>query len=153
MATLYTDVATKQDSPLPANRVAGNKITGENRYIEAVYTTTGAEAASDIIDVTDIPIGAVVIPELSRVACEASGGTGTAISKIGDASDDDRYSATSIALTSAATTAVTPAVATSVTLRTPVTSTTKRIKATVALSSGSVTAGKKVVFTIAYRLP
>lgn len=153
MATLKTDVQTAQTTGFAKDRVEGQKVTGDIRYTEAVYTTTGAEAAGDIIEVVTLPIGAIVLPEKSSIACEASGGTGTAISKLGDAGDDDRYSATSVALTSAANTAVTPALATSVTVRTPMTSTTNVLKATVALTSGSVTAGKKVVFLVAFRMP
>lgn len=153
MATLKTDIRTAQTTGNPKDRVEGQKVSGDIRYCEAVYTTTGAEAAGDIIEIVTLTAGAIILPEKCSVACEASGGTGTAISKIGDASDDDRYSATSIALTSAAIIAVTPALATSVTLRTPLTADTNTLKATVALTSGSVTAGKKVVFLIAYRMP
>ena len=154
MATLATDIALAQQSLKGASaRPDGGKVFGAYHVLEAVYTTTGAEAATDVIDIGILPEGCIVLPEKSKVACEASGGTGTAVSKLGDASDDDRYSATSIALTSAAVTDVTPAVATGVITRTPVTADTNTIKATLALTSGSVTAGKKIVFLIAFRKP
>lgn len=153
MATLKTDVQTAQTTGFAKDRVEGQKVTGEVRYVEAVYTTTGAEAAADVIEVVTLPVGAIVLPERSSIACEALGGTGTALSKLGDAGDDDRYSATGVVLTAAAHTAVTPALATSVLVRTPLTTTTNVLKATVALSSGSVTAGKKIVFLLAFRMP
>lgn len=153
MALLKTDVASSQASPNAKDRIDGQKVTGQVLYAEALYRTTGAEAAGDIIDVVTLPLGAVVLPEKSHIACEALGGTGTAISKLGDGSDDDRYSATSVALTSAALTAVTAAAATSVLTRHAVTPATNVVKATVALTSGSVTADRKVVFVIAFRMP
>ncbi|MBN8708981.1 MAG: hypothetical protein J0I10_06345 [Verrucomicrobia bacterium] len=153
MATVKTDVATAQSSSNPRDRGDGNKVTGDLRIAEAVYTTTTALAASDVIDVVTLPVGAIVLPERSWVASEGTGGTGTAIAKLGDALDDDRYSATSVAIASAASSAVTAAAATSVVVRTPVTKDTATVKATVALSSGTVTAGKVVRFSIAYLLP
>ncbi|GAT33292.1 hypothetical protein TSACC_21705 [Terrimicrobium sacchariphilum] len=153
MATVLTDVATFQASTNPKDRGDANKVSAEIRIAEAVYTTTAGWSDGDIINVVTLPIGAIVLPERSWVATEATGGTGTAISKIGDASDDDRYSSTSITLTSAATIAVTAASSTGTIVRTPVTSATNTIKATCALSSSTVTAGKKIRFSIAYILP
>jgi len=154
MATLYTDIAAaQQDYRGLSKRPDGSKVTGKYGVLEAVYTTTGAEAAADIIDIGDIPVGAVVIPEESRIASEACGGTGFTAATIGDSAASARYSATAVSLVTAASAALTPALATGVTLRTPVTESTKTIKATLALSSGSVTAAKKVVFTIVFRHP
>lgn len=154
MATLYTDIAAaQQDYRGLSKRPDGSKVTGKYGVLEAVYTATGLEANGDIIDIGDIPEGAVVIPEESRIASEACGGTGSAIATVGDSADADRYSATSVALTSAATAALTPAIATSIIVRTAATAATKTIKAAFALSSGAMTAGKKVVFTIVFRHP
>ncbi|GAT35616.1 hypothetical protein TSACC_3687 [Terrimicrobium sacchariphilum] len=153
MATVKTDVATSQSSNSVRDRGDSNKVSGDIRIAEAVYTTTAGLAAGDIIDIVQLPIGAIVLPERSWVANEASGGTGAAIAKIGDAEDDDRYSATSIDLTSAGARAVTAVNTTAVLVRTPVTKTTNTIKATVALTSGNVTAGKLIRFSIAYILP
>jgi len=156
MATFNTAEATKQNDALLANRVQGNLATGDIRYVEATYTCTGTEAASgDIIDVTDVPVGCQVIPELCRVSNEASlGGSSVAIPTLGDAGDADRYSATSVSLNSstAGSQAFTAAVATSVLPRFTVTAATKRIQAAFARTN-AVTAGKKISFLIAYRLP
>jgi carbohydrate-binding DOMON domain-containing protein len=156
MATFNTAEATKQNDALLANRVQGNLATGELRFIEATYTATGTEAASgDTIDITDVPVGATVIPELCRVSNEASmGGSVIAIPKIGDAVDDDRYSATSISINSstAGSVAVTANVTAGVLPRFVVTAATQRIKAALTRTN-AMTAGKKISFLIAYRLP
>ena len=156
MATFNTAEATKQNDALLANRVPGNLASGDLRFIEATYTATGTEAATgDIIDVTDVPVGATVIPELCRVSNEASmGGSVIAIPTIGDAVDADRYSATSISINSstAGTAAVTANVTASVLPRFVVTAATKRIQAALTRTN-AMTAGKKISFLIAYRLP
>jgi hypothetical protein len=155
MATLNTAEATKQNDALLASRVQGNLATGDVRYAEATYTCTGSEAASgDTIDVTDVPVGAVVLPEMCRVSNEASlGGSVIAIPTLGDALDVDRYSATSVSLNSstAGSQAFTAAVATSVLPRFTVTAATKRIQAVLTRTTAP-TAGKKISFLIAYRL-
>lgn len=156
MATFYTAEATKQNDALLANRVQGNLASGDIRYIEATYTATGTEAASgDVIDVTDVPVGATVIPELCRVSNEASmGGSVIAIPTLGDAGDADRYSATSVSINSstAGSAAFTPNVTASVLPRFTVTAATQRIKAALTRTN-AMTAGKKISFLIAYRLP
>lgn len=156
MATLNTAESTKQNDALLANRVQGNLASGDIRYVEATYTCTGSEAASgDIIDVTDVPVGVTVLPELCRVSNQASlGGSSVAISTLGDAVDADRYSATSVSLNSstAGSQAFTAAVATGVLPRFTVTAATKRIQAAFARTN-AVTASKKISFLIAYRLP
>jgi hypothetical protein len=154
MPTFTTDIAAaQQDYRGLQKRPDAAKVTGKYGILESVYTSTGAEAAGDIIDIGAIPEGAVVIPEESAITCEAMGGTGTAVATVGDSADADRYSATAVALTSAARTALTPALATSIITRTPVTAETATIKAVLALTSGAVTAAKKIVFTIKFRHP
>jgi hypothetical protein len=155
MATFYTAQATTQNTGELKSRVDGNLASGDIRYAEFTYTFDGTEAASgDTIEIGDIPVGSVVIPELSKIANEASmGGSALAITKIGDASDDDRYSATSISVNSstAGVTNVTPAVGASVIPRFVVTSATKRLVATFTRTNAA-TAGKKIAFIIAYRI-
>lgn len=57
------------------------------------YETTVATlgATSDILQVCKLPVGARVIPGLSKVTCESPGTTVTI--KLGDSGDDDRYMA------------------------------------------------------------
>jgi hypothetical protein len=156
MPTFASNEAAKQNTALLANRVQGNLTSGDIRFIEATYECTGTEAATgDIIDVTDVPVGAVVIPELCRVSNEASlGGSAVSITALGDGTTANRYSATGVTLNSstAGSQAFTAAVASGVISRHKVTEATKRIKAGFARTN-AVTAGKKIVFLIAYRLP
>lgn len=155
MAAFKTVEATAQDSGLVRNRVAADQAGGEVRYAEFTYEFTGTEAASgDTIEIGDIPVGATVLPELSSVSNEASmGGSALALPKIGDAGDDDRYSGTSISVNSstAGRTALTPNFAASVIPRHTITEDTKRLVATFTRTNAA-TAGKKLIFSIAYRL-
>ncbi len=154
MATLKTAEVTAIDTGLVRQRLQENVASAQVLHFEAVYTTTGSEAASgDTIAICDLPIGAVVLPELCRVSNEASvGGSVVAIPTIGDAVDADRYSATSISIHSsnAADQAVTPNVADGVITRTPIVAATKRIVAAFSRTN-ALTAGKKIKFLIVYR--
>jgi preprotein translocase subunit Sec61beta len=154
MATLYASPNPTAANDTVRNRMTATAAAGSIRHFESVYTITGAEVTADVIVVAELPVGAVVIPELSIVAQEASLGGGTnAIGKIGDSTDDDRYSATSITLstTAAGVTAVTAAVATSVIPRFTITATTQEVLATFTFVTIPTT-GKKILFRIAYRL-
>lgn len=155
MPTFATDIAAKQNTGLLANRNQGNLTSGDVRFIEAIHECTGTEAATgDIIDVTDVPVGAVVLPELCRVAHEASlGGSAVSITQLGDGTTANRYSSTGVTLNSSTfgNQAFT-ANATGTFSRHKVTEATKRIKAGFARTN-AVTAGKKIQFLIAYRLP
>lgn len=156
MPTFTTAEAARQNDALLASRVPGNLSTGALRFAEATYTCTGTEAATgDVIDVTDVPVGSTVIAALCRVAHEASlGGSAVSITELGDALDANRYSSTAVTLnsTTAGSAAFTPNVADSVIPRHVVTAATQRIKAGFARTN-AVTAGKKINFLIAYRLP
>ena len=155
MATFYTDIAASDLTLNVRNRTNSDLTHGDIRYAEATHTATGTEAASgDTIEVAVLPVGATPLPELFRVSHEASlGGSVVAIPTIGDASDADRYSATSISLNSstANSQAVTPAVATSVLPRHTVTEATQRVVAAISRTN-ALTAGKKISFLIAYKL-
>ena len=155
MATLYTDIAPSDLTLNVRNRTNGDLTPGDLRFAEATYTASGSEAASgDNIEVCVLPVGAVPVPELWRVSNEASmGGSAIAIPTIGDASDADRYSATSISVNSstAGSAAVTAAVATSVLPRYTVTEATQRVVAAITRTN-ALTAGKKISFLIAYKL-
>lgn len=152
MAAYNTDVYAAQISPNVKDRVEGERVYGVIRFAEAVHTMTGTEAAAELVSIVKLPIGAIVYPELCKVATEACGGTGTAVSELGDAGSSTRYSSTSIALTSAAIIAVTAVPAITVS-RFVITSATQVIIAKLGLSSGNTTAGKLVRFIIAFRLP
>ena len=155
MATFYTNIAASDLTLNVRNRNNGDLTHGDVRFAEATYTATGTEAASgDTIEVAVLPVGAVPVPELWRVANEASmGGSSIAIPTIGDASDADRYSATSISVNSstAGSAAVTANVTASVLPRHTVTEATQRVVAAITRTN-ALTAGKKISFLIAYKL-
>jgi len=156
MATFYTDIAPENLTINVRNRVDGDLVTGNVVYAQATYTATGTEAASgDNINVAVLPVGAIALPELWRVNNEASmGGSVIAIPTIGDAGDADRYSATSISINSstAGTAAVTPNIGVSVLPRYVVTEATQTVVAAITRTN-ALTAGKKISFLLAYRMP
>lgn len=155
MAILKTAEATNADSPNVRDRNQGVLTSGDYRTLEATYEMTGTEAASgDVIDIGDIPVGAVVLAEDIRVANEADmGGSDLALPTIGDGEDADRYSATSIAVHSsnAAIQTATPNVADGIISRHVVTRATQRIKAAFTRTT-EPTAGKKLKFLVPYRI-
>ncbi len=153
MATLLTDLATNnaatnwRSALFPSDR---EKVTV--RYATAIYTATAAELTGDIISILDLPIGSVVLPDLCKVMTDGVGGTG-AITTLGDAGSINRYSATSIAVASSGINAVTGTNAIAV-ANPPyrVVAGNETLKATLTLST-ALTAGKLIVFRIAYILP
>lgn len=153
MATYYSDIATAElAGPNIHSRLKTAAQVGRGLQMkEARVTTTAAMAADELINLCALPIGAKVIPQLCRVLTEASGGTGTTIATIGDAEDDDRYSATAIVLTSAANLAVVPAAA--ITASYAILAGNEIIKAKIGLASGAITAGKIIIFQIVYINP
>jgi hypothetical protein len=154
MATLYASPNTATANETVRNRTSASAAAGDVRFFESVYTFTGAEVTADNIVVAKLPIGAVPLPEEFKVAQEASLGGGTnAIPKIGDSTDDDRYSATSITLhaSNAGVNSVTPNVGASVIPRHTITAATQEVLANLTFATIPTT-GKKVLFKIAYRL-
>lgn len=154
MATQKTNEIKAVDSGVVRNLLQDNVASANVLFFEATYEFLGTEATSgDTIQICELPVGAIVLPEQCRVVSEASlGGSALALPKIGDALDDDRYSATSISLDSstAGNQTVTPNIAASVVTRWPITADTKRVIATFARTNAP-TAGKKVKFIIAFR--
>ena len=161
MPTLFkTDIATAQDATNPRNRANGFLTTAEILRLTAVVVIAGTEADGDVIDIGDLPNGAQLIPGHCQVSTDGVGGTGATVASIGDAGSATRYSSTAIAITAAGTTTVTPTSAAgatpyAVTIPAPGVSgtATNRIKATLGLTSGSLTAGKLLRFTLFYVIP
>ena len=153
MPSFNSDIQANAVSGALASRNNNSALTsGQKRHVSALITTTAAWAANDLVHIATLPIGSVLIPEECRVSMEACGGTGTAFATLGDDGDDDRYSATSISLTSAATTAVTPTAANALAPY-AIAAGNEVIKAKVALSSGTVTAGKLIRVRLTYIAP
>ena len=153
MPSFSSDIQANVDlGTLPSRNNNAALTSGQKRHVSALITTTAAWAANDLVHVFTLPIGSVLIPEECRVSMEACGGTGTAFASMGDDGNASRYSATSISLTSAATTAVTPTAANALAPFVIVPG-TEVIKFTVALSSGTVTAGRLIRVRLTYIAP
>jgi len=61
--------------------------SGKVEFAQCSYTLLGTEAATEIINLLELPKGAIVIPQLSSVACADPGTTLTL--DIGEAADPD----------------------------------------------------------------
>jgi len=152
-AKIYkTDLIKKIDALSVKQRPSGNQLGAALQRQTATYTFTGEEADGDIIELGELPVGATLLPDLSKIISEGVGGTGGAISSIGTPNDDDAYSSTSINITSAGINAITP---TNASMLSPivVTEATKRVIAKLALTSGSFTAGKKIRAQLVFTQP
>jgi hypothetical protein len=148
MAEKNTAERAVQIAPNLGSRLSAKLLSPMLLWATVTRTVDATEAAADVINIIDLPAGAELVPDLMKVANDGAGGTSVVISKIGDAEDDDRYSATNIALTAAGNVSVTP---TNAIVVTPfkITETTKTIKATLA-GTLPMTAGKKIVFKVPY---
>ena len=151
MPNFKSDLKTAQDNPSPRQRLDPMLSNQENRVFEAIYTTTGAEAANDTIDFYDLPMGAMFVPEESRFITDGAGGTGVTFSKLGDALVDNRYSTSAVALTAAGIVTLTP-IGANLLARYKVAAGGQTIRGTL---SGTLpmTAGKKIMLSGKYRFP
>lgn len=149
MAVLSTDTNTQQSSDRIRSRADGSRVNGTLRMARATYVATGNEAAGDVINIVQLPVGAMIVASKCRVSSDGVGGTGAAVASIGDAGNASRYSATSITVSSAATSLVTPQNAIAV-VPYAISAGNETVTATLALTSGSLTAGKLISFLIAY---
>lgn len=159
MATVYTNVATKQNAPSFASSNINEAIvlTPKTRIATATYTVTAALAANDVINIVKLPKHSVVIPHLSQVDSDGVGAT-TATIKIGDndvtaagvdASDDDRYGA-ALDVNAAGKDAFDSSTR-GVASNTPYAlQSDSWIQATVATLTGTATADRVLTFRIAY---
>jgi hypothetical protein len=134
-----------------AGLVDGDDVTGVVLMATVNYTLAGTEATSDTIQLVDLPLGAVVLPQNSYCTTSADPGT-TLTFNVGDAGSATRY-ANGIVLSAGGcipftNTNIPTAACTQYRIATQ---TNQRIIATVA-SAASLTAAVKVTFTIAYRV-
>lgn len=89
-----SDIITKTTTPLTqqsAGLVNGDDLSGQILYATCQITTNSTWTANDTIQLCDLPVGAVVIPQLSHLNSNALGTTLTF--NVGDAGDVDRYAA------------------------------------------------------------
>jgi hypothetical protein len=135
-------------SRLPAPNQAGGAV----QLAVVPYTTAGTEAAGDTINLCTLPAGAIPIPGLSFLEQEDPSADAVTID-VGFASDADALAdgmdcagAGHIAFTSAAVPAagLVPAA---------LASTDATIVAKFATAAAAITAAKKMVFNIAYKVP
>ncbi len=87
-ATLRSDQVTNSNA-VPPTMNPTNIEGGAVRRSRGTYTFTGSEAAADVIEMVNIPYGAIIIRELSTIQWEDMGVTITV--DVGDGDDDDRY--------------------------------------------------------------
>jgi hypothetical protein len=88
MATLYSDIATKQASTDPKVLTSPQEANGRVRCVNGKITP-GTESAGTIINLCKLPKGARILPS-SKLYCEAGQNANITI-KCGDSGDDDRY--------------------------------------------------------------
>lgn len=97
MATVNSDIYAKQIDPTLGNRNAGLKENSPLRFLDALYTMLGTEAANDLINIAKLPQGAVIDPCHSTVVGDGVATTATLhvgdddTAGVGAAADDDRY--------------------------------------------------------------
>jgi len=91
MAIHYADVTTTA-TEYAHERGSGLSGGGQIRMLRAFYTTTTGtdEATNDTIVLGSLPVGSVVIPQLSWYAHEVLAATAWTMN-IGDSTDTDRY--------------------------------------------------------------
>lgn len=68
----------------------GRKVGGEVQYAFATCTWAGDEAATEVVDLIELPAGAQVLPELSDIIVSTDC-AGTLTVDVGDGDDPDRY--------------------------------------------------------------
>lgn len=89
------------------SRSSSADVSATMRWATLAYIVDGTETTGDTINFGMLPVGVIVVPDLMKISSDGIGGTG-AVTKIGDTLDDDRHSATSVAVASAVSTVVTP---------------------------------------------
>jgi hypothetical protein len=135
--------------------VDGDDKSGVLLYATTRYTFTGSEAVNDTFNLAYLPKGAVPVPQLSHASHDGTGATALTLN-IGDggtaliAANATRYAAgISIGGATAQSTPFQGGACATVPNR--LTEPTKLV-ATLATKTGSITAGKVLCVTIAYRV-
>jgi hypothetical protein len=147
MPTFNTPIHTAQVAAL-ADSSKLVSPTGTLEFKQFPYTLVGTEAANDIINITRLPLGAVVVPSLCSVTAEDPGTTLTL--DIGTAENPDGL-ADGIVLSSGGQVAFTSATMPADAL-TQTRLASQLVYATVA-SAASLTANAKLCFNLAWMTP
>lgn len=90
MPNFKSTTIVRQEQLNSSAKAEASNLNGKLPLYERVtYTLLGTEVANDTIQLFDLPVGAVIVPQDSNVTCLDPGGTLTL--DIGDAADPDRY--------------------------------------------------------------
>jgi hypothetical protein len=152
MSTVHkSDVIASLTSANPASTpVDGDKSGGVVLFAEVQYTLKGTEAATNIIELFDLPAGATVIPQLSNLVCP-NPGTALVLS-VGGGATNNKYAHTITASAGGVFPFHTGAtnIPTGITAPARV-SARERVYARITTAT-TLNAGVKLNFTIAYRI-
>lgn len=155
----YSDLRTKERAArtgISNGIINGDDKSGLLLLATCIYTALGTEAAGEIIELVDLPPGAVVVPALCSAGTEADAGTAWVLD-IGDdgsggeaTADPDRY-ADGIVLSAVGEVGFnTPAFAAG--NLAPYRSTNvNKVRATI-VTATALNAGVKTLFNIVYRI-
>jgi hypothetical protein len=137
-----------------AGIVDGDDKSGVVLYATTKYTLLGTETVADILNLVYLPAGAVLIPQLSHLSHDGTGAT-TLTFTVGDAGNSTQAAAaaryaTGLAAAGASAQSTPFASGAQVTAPLRLAAPTK-VTATIATKTGTITAGKVLCFTIAYR--
>ena len=119
---------------------------------EAIYTTGVTEVATDVIQIARLPAGAILLPEKCWFFTDGVGGTAVVYTSIGDALDAARYATVDIALTAASTIPIFPTVLVALLLTRYVMLPTSNVITALTAGTFPLTAGKKIVHHLEYRM-
>lgn len=160
MATFETTIhaAQKETRGNVSRLTAPNQSGGELHVAVIPYTLAGTEAATDIINLCHLPVGAIPIPQLSHVTASADPSSGTLTLHVGTEEDVDGWANTVLlggGGQQACTSGTMPAwiLPTKLAADAVPTGGGVRVFATVAAASASPDAGDILYFTLAYKLP
>jgi len=152
MALFSTDVYTGQSTVNARSRIEGQRVSGDIRMVEAIYTTTALEVTADTMQIAKLPAGAILLPEKCWFFTDGVGGTAVVYTSIGDALDAARYATVDIALTAASTIPIFPTVLVALLLTRYVMLPTSNVITALTAGTFPLTAGKKIVHHLEYRM-
>jgi len=104
MATFNSDIYATQSASTGDNRADGRLLSGKLRVANATWTLAGTEAATDVVNLVELPKGCLIDPSRSFVQAE---NPGTAlIVDLRFSSDVDALTPTALTLSSGGKVAV-----------------------------------------------
>ena len=154
----YSDLRTKERAArtgISNGIIHGDDKSGLLLLATCIYTLLGTEAATEIIELVDLPAGCVVVPALCSAVCADPGTTltvdvGDDGSGGNDTADPDRY-ADGIVLSAGGEVKFNSAAVTDGNVNPYRSTGPNKVRATIA-SANTLSAGVKVLFNIVYRI-